>query len=118
MSNLDVTSEVGGVYIPELDNISYCGNNCDYCGLRTGNFDKNIDDLKDILESFGINGDLKNLRECPGCRAGGLFSCQIRSCAIEKKIELCPTCESFFSCEKIEIDQSQFEMLVKLGKRS
>jgi hypothetical protein len=101
-----------------LDNISYCGNNCDYCGLRTGNFENNIEDLKDILERYEIIGDLKNLSECPGCRAGGLFSCQIRSCAIEKKIDLCPTCESFFTCEKIDLDQSQFEMLMKFSKET
>ena len=72
--------------------------------------------MKSILKSLEINSDLENLKECLGCRAGGLFSCQIRTCAIEKKIVLCPTCESFFSCEKIGIDQTKFEMLVKLGK--
>ena len=95
--------------------ISYCGLACNTCPIYLATIER--DELrkqqlrksiaKQCAEQYNLKLHLEDITDCDGCRAntGRLFSgcieCEIRKCAIEKKIKTCAFC-SDYACEKLE----------------
>ena len=129
---------LGGFSISKLDTISYCGNDCNNCELKSGIIANNVDSLFESLFSSGIYGQLKNfvdivpsfyiedavynflkdLKEnfgnCSGCKNEGMKICDVHNCATKKKVDLCSNCESFDDCLKIKKDSWKYDMLSEI----
>ncbi|MGC9317226.1 MAG: DUF3795 domain-containing protein [Armatimonadota bacterium] len=103
----------------DLKHATYCGL---YCRLRThtARIPHQVRALQETMrkkgwEHFGKGVDanfaafwqtLERLSTtddtCPGCRGGcGLPGCEIRACAREREVEVCPMCEDY-PCARIE----------------
>ena len=90
--------------------IAYCGLNCETCEayIATKNDDnelrKKISKNWSELNNVEITPEMIN---CDGCRIDGVKTifcdsiCQIRQCALEKKVETCADCEEMEECEKL-----------------
>ncbi len=65
-----------------------------------------------VLERFG------NLaRTCPGCRGDcGYPACEIRKCARQRGVEVCPSCDRY-PCEHIEQLAQKYPTLIPDGRR-
>ena len=95
--------------------VSYCGLSCQTCPVHLATIERDEARRKIIRTSiaelcarqYGMDLLLEDITDCDGCRAntGRLFSgcieCEIRKCAIEKKIKTCAFC-SDYACEKLE----------------
>jgi len=80
--------------------IAYCGLYCGACSFRVA-FEEN--NRKHIARMPAYYDRLKNepLEFCPGCRLENKCGeCDIRDCAINKKIEYCSQCNDF-PCDKL-----------------
>ena len=94
--------------------ISYCGLNCQTCPiyLATRETDKKrkeetiykiIDKCKEL---YGLDYKFEDINDCDGCKSesGRLFFvcsyCEIRKCAIEKKVENCAYCNEY-ACDNL-----------------
>ncbi|NHJ40136.1 MAG: DUF3795 domain-containing protein [Asgard group archaeon] len=110
--------------------------------MKFGAIARNVDELLQNLRFLGIYNQLKNFSEvneifnkenefyiflnelkenfgeCSGCRSKGLPSCEVRKCAINKKINLCPNCKSFNACAKIKFESWQSEMFTDIKQKS
>lgn len=95
--------------------ISYCGLTCNTCPIYLATIEG--DELrkqqlreaiaKQCAEQYNLKLHLEDITDCDGCRAntGRLFSgcveCEIRKCAIERKIKTCAFCDDY-ACKKLE----------------
>ncbi len=58
-------------------------------------------------EKYGMNLRLSDITDCDGCHltAGRLFSgcakCEIRKCAIERRLDSCAFCDEY-ACDRLE----------------
>ncbi len=92
--------------------IAYCGLDCEKCEARiaTKNNDNNL--RKEVAKKWSelnkayITEEMIN---CVGCRIDGVKTpfcesmCQIRQCAMSKKLETCGSCEDIKTCDKIKM---------------
>lgn len=113
--------------------VTYCGLYCGLCAQR-GRIPQQARALRDSMakEGYEFWGQempgfatfwkfLANLgdpeKACPGCRAGGGYpGCEIRTCASERAVEVCPLCERY-PCAKIERLARVYPTLIADGQR-
>ncbi|MBO7393559.1 MAG: DUF3795 domain-containing protein [Abditibacteriota bacterium] len=91
--------------------IGYCGLDCEKCDAYIAS--KNNDNelrAKTAEEWSKLNGvpiAPKHIN-CQGCKTRGIKTlfcdkmCEIRKCAMKKKLDSCGECESFESCEALK----------------
>ena len=95
--------------------IAYCGLACDTCPIHLATLETDISRkaemrlsiAKQLSKIYGTTPKPEIISDCDGCKInnGRLFTgcadCEIRKCAIMKKIINCAYC-SDFACEKLE----------------
>ena len=86
--------------------ISYCGLSCDTCPVHLATIERDEVRKQELRESiakqcaeqYNLELHLEDITDCDGCRTntGRLFSgcidCEIRRCALERKVETCAHC--------------------------
>jgi hypothetical protein len=89
--------------------IAYCGINCAGCNayLATKNDDRGLRE-KTAAEwtkayDFKFTPDMINCTSCTGSgiKVGHCSQCEIRRCAVEKKVKNCGACKEFETCKTI-----------------
>ena len=118
--------------MPDLTYVTHCGLYCRLCGhmarmpkqaraLRDSRRKEGWEDWGEhAQEGFGefwrVLGKLAETDEtCPGCRGGcGFPGCEIRVCAREREVEVCPMCEDF-PCEHIHGLARSYPTLISDG---
>ena len=90
--------------------IAFCGLDCEICEARIATV-KDDDELrKKVAQSWSELNHADIIPEminCNGCRMSGVktpycdFLCDIRQCAIKKRVETCGQCVKLKSCEKV-----------------
>lgn len=118
--------------------IGYCGLYCNACRIRQGKMKEAVNNLRDIIASFGfdkimpdlakwepsfqhydgfkqvMDGLVKTFGYCPGClENGGSPDCKIRSCAKQKGYRTCTKCAEAKSCQKLEPERKHFELALQ-----
>ena len=98
--------------------IAYCGLNCEKCEARIATIN-NDDNLREKVakEWSDLNKATitKEMINCTGCRIEGAKTpfcdglCEIRKCAINKKVETCGSCDEFIQCDKVKMITSNNE---------
>ncbi len=94
--------------------IAYCGLSCRTCPIYLAS--REIDEIKknnligsiirECKEHYGIEYNPEDISDCDGCKSssGRIFSgctnCNIRICAIQKKIRSCAFCGDY-ACEEL-----------------
>lgn len=92
--------------------IAYCGLNCSTCPIHLATIEPDRgrqqamreDIARQCTEVYGMNIDPKDVNDCDGCLSptGRLFSgcaqCEIRKCAIGRKLLTCAFCPEY-PCE-------------------
>lgn len=117
----------------DLRLLTYCGLYCDLCASRC-RIPAQAQQLRDSLKKEGCEywGDsIPGFREfwpvlerladpaqsCPGCRQGGGYpQCDIRTCARQRGIDMCPACPDF-PCKHIEALGRIYPTLIADGLR-
>jgi hypothetical protein len=103
--------------------IAYCGLSCDSCPIHLAALES--DPVKQMSlreevarkcrEVYGMDLNLQDVTDCDGCSSatGRLFSgcvkCEIRKCAIRKKVGICASCPDYLCGllqKRFEIDQA------------
>ena len=115
------------MYLLIARKISFCGLNCENCGLREGVISENINTLIESLKETALYESLihysdivtvfkyekifylfleelrENFGSCKGCTTtSGFPFCKVRKCAIEKGINSCSNCEDFSNCDLVK----------------
>ena len=92
--------------------IAYCGLNCETCEARIATINDDNELRKEVATKWSewnkvdITAEMIN---CVGCRIEGVKTpyceslCQIRQCAMNKKLETCGSCECINNCDKISM---------------
>ena len=120
--------------LADLTHVTYCGLYCRLCA-QMARMPQQSRALRNTMRKEGwemwgeavhagfdefwrILGTLATTDEtCPGCRGGcGFPGCEIRTCAQEREIDLCPMCEDF-PCEHIEGLARRYPTLIPDGMR-
>ena len=90
--------------------IAYCGLNCETCQARIATINNDnelrekVSKLWSELNGVEITPEMIN---CAGCRIDGVKTpfcdslCQIRQCALGRKVETCGTCADVKTCGKV-----------------
>lgn len=117
----------------DLSLVAYCGLHCDLCAQRC-RIPKQAAQLRDSLQKEGceywgggiagfeqfwevLNQFSDSGQSCPGCRQGGGFpDCEIRRCAKERNVEVCPRC-SDFPCDRVKKLGKVYPTLIPDGRR-
>ena len=106
--------------------VGYCGLFCNACGIRQGKMKTAVNNLRDILATYGfdkimpelsrwepsfknykefdqvMDGLVKMFGDCPGClQGGGDPNCKVRSCVKQKGYRTCAECSETETCEKL-----------------
>ena len=93
------------------DLIAYCGLNCETCEAYIATINDDNELRKKVSKHWSeLNGIeiTPEMINCTGCRVDGVKTifcdsiCQIRQCALVKKVETCADCEEMEECEKIK----------------
>ena len=120
--------------MPDLTYVTYCGLYCKLCA-HMARIPPQARELRDTMrgegwEHFGEAvhsgfGEFWRILErlgetdetCPGCRGGcGFPGCEIRACAREREVEVCPFCDDY-PCEHIEELGRSYPTLIADGMR-
>ncbi len=94
--------------------IAYCGLACDTCPIHLATLEQDLSKRQTMRvaiaqmcrEQYGMNVQLQDITDCDGCRSetGRLFSgcanCEIRSCAVNRKLTSCAFCPDY-PCDKL-----------------
>ena len=79
---------------------SYCGIYCGSCIIRLAHVQNRPQSIPEPWKTWSKGMDL----ECHGCKSDYVYQncagCKMRSCAKEKRVDYCFTCEDF-PCDKI-----------------
>ncbi len=95
--------------------LAYCGLICNDCPIHAATLETDkkrqlemrVNIARLCRERYGMNYQTEDITDCDGCNAGGgrLFSgcgnCEIRKCALEKKVESCAYCNDYI-CAKLD----------------
>jgi hypothetical protein len=95
--------------------ISYCGLVCETCPIHLATLEEDIlrkaemraDIANQLSRIYGTTPKPEIVTDCDGCKInnGRLFTgctdCEIRNCAINKKLANCAYCRDYI-CEKLE----------------
>ena len=94
------------------DLIAYCGLDCERCEARIATLNnddplrRKVAKLWSELNGVEITPEMIN---CVGCRADGVKTpfcdslCEIRQCALGRKVETCGSCAAMEGCEKLRM---------------
>jgi hypothetical protein len=94
--------------------IAYCGLNCDGCPIHLATLEQNrskqqamrLEIARICTEQYDMDLLPQDVTDCDGCRSQTerLFSacvkCEIRRCAIDKKLTSCAFCTDY-ACQKL-----------------
>ncbi len=94
--------------------IAYCGLNCDTCPIHLATLEQDKcrqlalreSIAKECREHYGMNLQPEDINDCDGCKANtgklffGCLDCEIRKCAMLRKVECCAFCPDY-TCEKL-----------------
>ena len=92
--------------------IAYCGLDCEKCEARIATINNDNNLRKEVAKKWSELNKVEITPEminCVGCRIDGVKTpfceslCQIRQCAMSKKIETCGSCEDIKNCDKIKM---------------
>ena len=92
--------------------IAYCGLDCEKCEARIATINNDNNLRKEVAKKWSELNKVEITPEminCVGCRIDGVKTpfceslCQIRQCAMSKKIEICGSCEDIKNCDKIKM---------------
>ncbi len=92
--------------------IAYCGLDCEKCEARIATINNDNNLRKEVAKKWSELNKVEITPEminCVGCRIDGIKTsfceslCQIRQCAMNKKIETCGSCEDIKKCDKIKM---------------
>lgn len=94
--------------------IAYCGLPCHSCPILLATREPDVDKKRrmrapiaeQIEQHYEIQLTAEEITDCDGCTAGGRLyagckDCKIRSCAIERGVIHCASCNQY-ACEKLE----------------
>ena len=104
------------------DLIAYCGLDCEACDARIATVNNDDELRKKVAELWSdLNGiDIApEMINCLGCRVDGVKTvycdslCQIRQCALGRKVETCGSCGEMNTCEKLAMVTSNSEEALK-----
>jgi hypothetical protein len=112
--------------------IAYCGLACDGCQIHLATLEPNISKqaemrvkiAEQLSKIYGTTPKPEIITDCDGCKNNGkLFTgcaeCEIRKCAIMKKMVNCAYCNDF-ACQKLEkhyvFDPDSRDRLQKIRK--
>lgn len=98
-----------------MNNMAYCGLVCDRCPIYLASREENEDKQRNMRievarmcnELYQAQYKLEDVTDCDGCRAdtGRLFTgcrkCEIRACAMNRKIEHCGQCGDY-ACDRLK----------------
>jgi len=135
----DLTPRTPGPSNPSLKLLAPCGIYCGLCSSRNrmpqqaqalrrtmadGGWDSLGRKVKDFKEFWRFLDRISDPeKSCPGCRVpgappfcGGPESCDIRQCALDRKVELCVNC-SDWPCARIKRLGRTYLTLIADGKR-
>ena len=94
------------------DFIAYCGLDCEACEARLATINNDdalrekVAELWSELNGVEITPEMIN---CEGCRIDGVKTpfcdslCEIRQCALGKKVETCGDCREVKTCGKVKM---------------
>ena len=107
--------------------LGYCGLDCEKCDARLATINNDDALRKKVAKDWSEMNGMEILPEminCVGCKIEGQRTyfcdvlCPIRKCAAEKGVENCGKCNSFSTCETLEmITKHSEEALVNLQKQ-
>ncbi len=92
--------------------IAYCGLECDSCPVHLATLEKDeslkqnmrVSIAEQCFEEYGMKLKPGDITDCDGCQAdngrvfSGCLNCEIRKCAMMKKIDSCAYCDDY-PCE-------------------
>jgi hypothetical protein len=135
-----------GVDMDVIDPVSlvgYCGLYCDACRIRQGKIKEAVNNLRDILDSYGfdkimpdlatwepsfkhydefkqvMDGLVKIFGYCAGClENGGDPNCKVRLCARQKGYRTCTECGEAQSCQKLKPYRKYFDPALQIIKEN
>lgn len=90
--------------------IAFCGLDCEKCEARIATINNDNNLRKKVADKWSKLNNIEILPEhinCLGCRGEGLKTyycsdlCEIRKCAMSKKLESCGKCAEMNSCKII-----------------
>ena len=90
--------------------IAYCGLDCEVCQARIATINNDNDLRQKVAKEWSeLNGVeiTPEMIHCEGCRIDGAKTvycdslCQIRQCALGKKMETCGSCNDMNACSKV-----------------
>jgi len=118
--------------------VGYCGLYCDACRIRQGKIKEAVNNLRDIIASYGFDnvmpelanwepsfkhygeftqvmaGLVKMFGYCAGCfENGGDPNCKVRLCARQKGYRTCTECGEAQSCQKLEPYRKYFDVAIQ-----
>jgi hypothetical protein len=89
--------------------LGYCGIYCYNCSAYKGTVIKDMSLLEKVAEKYGDGASSAKDWLCLGCQPENqLFlakfcsKCEIRTCAIGKKVQNCAACDEFENCSKLQ----------------
>jgi hypothetical protein len=115
--------------------IACCGLNCETCPIHLATIESNPSRQKAMRVSiaeqcstyYGIKQLAEDINDCDGCRAdshrlfSGCSKCEIRKCALAKKLESCAYCTTY-PCEILKkhfiLDPSAESRLQEIRQRN
>lgn len=93
-----------------MNNIAYCGFNCDYCPICIDTKNNNLEGLRKTLNN--PNGTIEELG-CLGCKSKMINKmcneCNIKKCNLRKNIDSCSKCNDF-PCSYLNENISELSM--------
>ncbi len=89
--------------------LGYCGIHCDQCPAYLGTVNGDLSLLEKAARSFHNGAYAAQEWVCLGCQpadqaflAGFCAQCQIRACAIGRRLQSCAACADFEGCDRIQ----------------
>ncbi len=100
--------------------IGYCGIWCGSCVVGNGVLRKLTEEYEALIKNYGLKDwtprgfisdefmkgltSIKNMESCNGClKGGGRDNCEIKACALSKKLRDCSECREIKSCPNMKI---------------
>ncbi len=112
--------------------IGFCGIWCGSCVVANGILRELTKKYEEIIKGYGLEEwapkdfDFKEFSKglasiqviplCPGClKGGGRSNCEIRACAVKKKIADCSECDRPRACRNLDILQRMRRGAIQAG---
>lgn len=94
--------------------IGYCGLDCQGCPIHLATLEQDVSTQRAMrieiaricAQQYGMDLHVQDVTDCDGCRSkterlfSGCARCEIRKCAIDKKLSSCAFCADY-ACQKL-----------------